>query len=159
MRDEKSTNQIPKLIDQNRHYHTTSNWLVFALTCTFVQSYRCIKNPYRWNNQSRVSRTSDMVRSLNLRWNPDIKYDWHRTVTYLTLIRESWKNNPKRGTITERVLRKKISSVASFVYVSVLWIFPGNHARWWPQKMAYILFSTAYFRSYWHMLFEISIIR
>ena len=25
----------------------------------------------------------------------------------LTLIRESWKKNPKRGTITERVLRKK----------------------------------------------------
>ena len=26
---------------------------------------------------------------------------------YLTLIRESWKKNPKRGTITERLLRKK----------------------------------------------------
>ena len=35
------------------------------------------------------------------------------------------KKNPKRGTITERVSRKKNPerSVASFVYVSVLWIF------------------------------------
>ena len=41
---------------------------------------------------------------------------------HLTLIRESWKKNPKRGTITERVLRKKIQSAAlrRFVYVSVL---------------------------------------
>ena len=44
---------------------------------------------------------------------------------YLTLIRESWKKNPKRGTITERVSWKKNPerSVASFVNVSVLWIF------------------------------------
>ena len=44
---------------------------------------------------------------------------------FLTLIRESWKKNPKLGTITERVLREKIQSAAlnRFVYVSVLWIF------------------------------------
>ena len=43
----------------------------------------------------------------------------------LTLIREYWKKNPKRGTITDRVLRKEIQSAAlnRFVYVSVLWIF------------------------------------
>ena len=36
----------------------------------------------------------------------------------LTLIRESWKENPKCGTITERVLREKIQSTAlnQFVY-------------------------------------------
>ena len=31
----------------------------------------------------------------------------HQIVVALTLILESWKKNPKRGTITERVLRKK----------------------------------------------------
>ena len=49
----------------------------------------------------------------------------------LTLIRESWKKNPKRGTITERVLREKIQSAVlrRFVYVSVLWIFFGKRVR------------------------------
>ena len=42
-----------------------------------------------------------------------------------SLTRESWEKSPKCGTITERVCRKKIQSVAlhHFVYVSVLWNF------------------------------------
>ena len=54
-----------------------------------------------------------------------------RTQT-LTLIRESWEKNPKRGTVTERVLRKKIQSAAlhHFVYFPILWIvLSGNRAR------------------------------
>ena len=85
----------------------------------------------------------------------DLKYG------YLTLILESWKKNPKRGTITEGVLRKKIQSAAlrRFVYVSVLWIFfPDNTLGHGPKKWHIFLFSAAYFLSYWHMPFEISII-
>ena len=55
----------------------------------------------------------------------------------LTLIRECWKKNPKPGTITERVLRGKNPEyiVASFVYVSVLWIFcPENTLGDGPKK-------------------------
>ena len=47
------------------------------------------------------------------------------------------EKNPKRGTITERVLRKKIQSAAlrRFVYVSVLWIFfPENTLGDGPKK-------------------------
>ena len=60
----------------------------------------------------------------------------------------------KRGTITERVLRENPErSVVSFVYVSVLWIF------FFGKKWHRFLFNTAYFPSYWHMSFEIGIIR
>ena len=50
------------------------------------------------------------------------------------------KKNPKRGTVAERVFRKKIQRAAlhQFVYVSVLWIFSGKHARLRSQKIAYI---------------------
>ena len=50
----------------------------------------------------------------------------------LTLIRESWKKNPKRGTITERVLRKKkIQSAAlrrcvCFIGHNIWIFFPEN---------------------------------
>ena len=80
----------------------------------------------------------------------------------LTLIREFWKKNPKRGTITERVSRKKNPerSVASFVYVPLLWIFfPKIALGHGPKKWHTFLFSTAYYRTYWHMPFRISTIR
>ena len=47
----------------------------------------------------------------------------------------------------------------------ILYMFPcfgffsGKRARWWSQKWHIFLFSTAYFLLYWHMPFEISIIR
>ena len=67
------------------------------------------------------------------------------------------EKNPKRGTITECVLRKKIQSSAmnQFLYVSVLWIFFVDG----PKKWHIFFFSEAYLPSYWHMPFEISIIR
>lgn len=55
----KNTNQIQKLIDQNRHYQRTSNWSFFALLCTrkFVPKIRTPKirtrNPY----QKFISKT------------------------------------------------------------------------------------------------------
>ena len=51
------------------------------------------------------------------------------------------EKNPKRGTVTERVLRKKNPerSIASFCICShVLEFFSGKRARWRSQKMAYI---------------------
>ena len=50
----------------------------------------------------------------------------------LTLIRESWKKNPKRGTITERVLWKKnpersIEKIC--ICFCALDFFPENYAR------------------------------
>ena len=79
----------------------------------------------------------------------------------ITLICESWKN-PERGTITERVLRQKIQSAALRhlynIWSCALDIF-RNHARWWSQTWHIFLFSAAYFPSYWHMPFEISIIK
>ena len=43
----------------------------------------------------------------------------------LTVVRESWEKNPKRGIIAERVFRGKIESVAlhHFVYVPMFWNF------------------------------------
>ena len=51
---------------------------------------------------------------------------------------------------------KKIQSVASFVYVPVLWIFFSETALGDGPKKWHI-FSTAYFHIYWHMPFEIGI--
>ena len=83
----------------------------------------------------------------------------------LTLIREFWKKNPKRGSITERVFQKKIQSVAwhdeknDLVYVPVLWIFfRKSRSVTIPKKWYIFLFSMAYFPSYWHMSFHIRII-
>ena len=44
---------------------------------------------------------------------------------------ENPRENPKRGTVTKRVFQKKYPerSVASFVYVPVLWIFSEKRAR------------------------------
>ena len=78
----------------------------------------------------------------------------------LTLIRESWKINPKRGTVTERVLRKKIQRAAlhHFVYVPMFWnFFPESALGDGPKKWHIFLFSTAYFCTYWHMPFKIYI--
>ena len=48
--------------------------------------------------------------------------------------------NPKRGTITERVLREKIQSAAShqFLHVAMLWIFSQKSRLVMVPKMAYI---------------------
>ena len=80
----------------------------------------------------------------------------------LTLIRESWKKNPKRGTVTERVLRKKIPerSIESFVYVSMLRnFFPEIALGHGPKNWFIFLFKLAYVPSLWHMPFEINITR
>ena len=56
----------------------------------------------------------------------------------------------------ERVLRKNPErSIASFVYVSLLWIFSEIALDNSPKKMAHILFSVECFPSYWHMPVEI----
>ena len=59
----------------------------------------------------------------------------------LTLIRESWKKNPKRGTITERLLRKK-NPEGSIEKICICFcavdFFSKNDARPRSQKMAYI---------------------
>ena len=68
----------------------------------------------------------DRIRIHPLSYIPCIK------IRQLTLIRESWEKNPKFGTVTVRVSREKNPerSVASFVYVPVLWIFfSGKRAR------------------------------
>ena len=66
----------------------------------------------------------------------------------LTLIRESWKN-PKRGTITERVLREKIqSSALRHLYMLLCFGFFPKIALGDGPKKWQILFSTVYFRTY-----------
>ena len=80
---------------------------------------------------------------------------------YLTLIRESWKKIQNAG-LSPSAFRGKNPerSVASFVYVPVLWIFfPENALGDGPKKWHIFLFSTASFHTYWHMPFEIGIIR
>ena len=80
------------------------------------------------------------------------------SIKYVTM--QIPQKNPKRGTVTESVLRKKIQSAAlnQFVYVSVLWIFfPENTLGHGPKKWHIFLFITAYFRAYWHMPFKINI--
>ena len=60
--------------------------------------------------------------------------------------------NPKRGTIAERVFRKKIQSEAlhHFVYVPMFWnFFPEIALGDGPKKWHVFLFSTANFPSYW----------
>ena len=71
----------------------------------------------------------------------------------LTLILESWEKNPKRGAITEHVLRKKIQSATlrRFVCFCAMDFFSV------PKNGIYGP-STAYFPSYWHMSFQISTI-
>ena len=82
------------------------------------------------------------------------------SIKYVTM--QIPQKNPKRGTVTESVLRKKIQSAAlnQFVYVSVLWIFfPEITLGDGPKKWHIFFFSAAYLPSYWHMPFEFSIIR
>ena len=75
----------------------------------------------------------------------------------LTLIRESRKKNPKRGTVTERVSWKK-SRAQHWIN---LYTFPcfgfflENTLGHGPKKWHIFLFSTAYFLLYWHTPFEI----
>ena len=60
----------------------------------------------------------------------------------LTLIRESWNNNPKRVTITERIFCALIFLLCFEGYCALMLLcfdfFPGKHARLRSQKMAYI---------------------
>ena len=65
--------------------------------------------------------------------------------------------NPKRGTVTQRV-ENKSSAQHHFVCGSVLWIFFPEIALG-PKKWHIFLCSAAYFSSYWHMPFQISIIK
>ena len=72
------------------------------------------------------------------------------------------EKNLKHGTVTERVSWEKNPelSVASFLYVPVLWnFFPESALGDGPKKWHIFLFSTASFHTYWHIPFEISIIR
>ena len=64
-----------------------------------------------------------------------------------TLIRESWKINPKRGTITERVLRKKSRAQRCVICICFfpLYNFSINDARWWSRKMAFIFVQRGIF--------------
>ena len=69
------------------------------------------------------------------------------------------------GTITERVLRKKIQSTAlnhlyMFLCFGIFFRKSRSVSRVGdgPKKWHIFLFSTAYLPSYWHMPFEISII-
>ena len=83
-----------------------------------------------------------------------VKPIWH-----LTLIRESWKINPKRGTFTERVFQAKIHSAAlHHLYMFLCYDFLRKCRSETVPKMHIFLFSTAYLFSYWHMPFQISII-
>ena len=83
----------------------------------------------------------------------DVNFKWHMPIR-VEICRAEQKYMPFFGTVTERDFREKIQnagrspsafygknperSVATFVYVSVLWIFSGNRARLRSQKMAYI---------------------
>ena len=96
------------------------------------------------------------------RRNNALLFFFEECVRALTLIRKSWKKNPKRETITERVLRKKnpersIESIC--ICFCAVDFFPEITLRDGPKKWHIFLFSAAYFPSYWHMPFEISIIR
>ena len=79
----------------------------------------------------------------------------------LTLIREFRKKFKMWDRHRARFTGKNPErSVASFVYVPLLWIFfPENALGDGPKKWHIFLFSTAYFRTYWHMPFKIYIIR
>ena len=84
-----------------------------------------------------------------------------RLTVRLTLIRESWKKNPKRGTITERLLRKK-NPERSIEKICICFcavdFFPKMTLGHGPEKWHIFLFNTAYFLSYWQMPFEINTI-
>ena len=83
--------------------------------------------PKSWNvyiilESSKFTRNDTFIFKLN---------PIYQNFLCLTLIRESWKKDPKRGTITERVLRKKNPerSIASFCICShVLEFFSGKRA-------------------------------
>ena len=54
-------------------------------------------------------------------------------------------------------IKMQSAALNHFVYIPKFWNFSGNRGRWWSQNKHTFLFSTAYFPSYWHMPFEISI--
>ena len=91
----------------------------------------------------------------------DIHFNKCHTNPYLTLIRESWKKSKTQDRHRARFAEKYPErSVASFVYVPVLWNFFLESALGdCPRKWHIFLFSAAYFRTYWHMPFGIGIIR
>ena len=70
-----------------------------------------------------------------------------RPCPVLTLIRESWKKIQNAGPSPSAFRGKNPErSVASFIYVSVLWIFfPELALGHGPKKWHTFLFSTAYF--------------
>ena len=69
--------------------------------------------------------------------------------------------NPKRGTVSKRVLRKKSRAQRRAICICshALDFFPESALGNGPKKWHIILFRTAYFPWYWHMPFEISISR
>ena len=76
--------------------------------------------------------------------------------TYPWILKKSKTRDRDRARSSEKNQER---SIASFCICShVLGFLSENRARWWSQKWHIFLISTAYFSSYWHMLFEISII-
>ena len=73
----------------------------------------------------------------------------------------SLRLNPSRDRHRARFAEKNPErSVVSFVYVPVLWnFFPESALGDGPKKWHIFLFSTESFHTYWHMPFQIGIIR
>ena len=64
----------------------------------------------------------------------------------LTLIRDFWIKNPKRGTVTERVSRKKFRVYHCIICISSCALeFSGKRARWRYQKSIYLCSARHFF--------------
>ena len=71
----------------------------------------------------------------------------------LTLIGDSRKQNPKRGTVTERVFREKVQSAAlnQFVCFYAIDFISEITLGGGLKKWHIFLFIAADFHSYWHI--------
>ena len=109
-------------IDQNKMNENIEKWLETIDKNCMTEQYK-----HALNNLLKTQKLKDGRISKNFR--------------LLTLIRESWKKNPKRGTVTESVLRKKNperSMKKICICFCALDFFSGKHSRSRSQKMAYI---------------------
>jgi len=124
----KNTNQIQKLIDQNRHYQRTSNWSIFALLCTrkFVPK---IRTP-----QIRTS-------NLNQKFIPKIRTENLYMRTYHPCAKKIEISSKSRF---QKTITKTIAKIKTSVMTGLLRIQPIYDFRDFPENCHSV---DEYFRS------------
>ena len=87
---------------------------------SFEENVRFINVNINYSDSTGFNKPMTIMGTINIPW------FFILGLIALTLIGEFWNKNPKHGTVTEHFFfrgKNPERSIASFVYVSVLWIF------------------------------------